>query len=77
MFANKRVVGDSPRCVAGVSECQVPCAQLVQHSQHTEARAYGMATLYYDEAGQQTRLVRYLNTWQEETTSTSTLTAHW
>jgi len=69
MFANNRVVGDSPRCVAGVSECEVSCAQLVQHPQHTEARAYGVATLYSDEAGQQTRLVRSLNTWQREATS--------
>jgi len=77
MFANERVVGDSPRCVAGVSECEVSCAQLVQHPQHTETRAYRVATLYSDKAGQQTRLVRPLNTWQEETTSTSMLTVHW
>jgi len=62
MFAIKRAVGDSPRCVAGVSECEVPCAQLVQHPQHAETRANGVATLYSDEAGQQTRLVSSLNT---------------
>jgi hypothetical protein len=75
MPVDRSVVGDSPRCVAGVSECEVSCSQLVQHSQHTEARADSVATLYTDEAGQQTRLVRPLNTWQAETT-TSTLTAH-
>jgi hypothetical protein len=76
MPVNKSAVGDSPRCVAGVSECEVSCSQLVQHPQHTEARANGVATLYTDEAGQQTRLVRSLNTCQAETTSTSMLTAH-
>jgi len=77
MFANKRVVEDSPRCVAGMSECEVSCAQLVQHPQHAEARAYGVTTLHADEAGQQTGLVRSLNTWQGDTTSKSMLTAHW
>ena len=76
MFANKRQVGDSPRCVAGVCECEVSSAQLVQHPQHTEARAYGVATLNSDEAGQQAGCVRSLNTWQAETTQTSTVKQH-
>jgi len=40
---------NSPRCIAGVCESQVSGAQLVEHSQDTQAGADGMSALHANE----------------------------
>jgi len=43
------VLMNSPRCIAGVCESQVSGAQLVEHSQDTQAGADGMSALHANE----------------------------
>lgn len=41
----------SPRCIAGVCQCQITCTELIEHAQHTETGANRMAALDANQTG--------------------------
>lgn len=52
---------DLPRCIAGVCECQIACAQLIEHAQNAQTGADRMATLDANQAGDFARAMSLLD----------------